>query len=360
MTSNAARRSNFTASRTARSATRARSRSFDGSRTCRMSCSSTARCGTHSWADTRSSRPIRWSGSACQRTAVTRCGISDFGFRIADWRIRESNPQSAIRNPQLILPPFQGGWAGMFGYELARSLEARSSSPAIDEFKIPALAVGLYDVVVAFDHLQNRAWLISQGWPEIDPFARCERATARLTEFRTHLSESRPKAAKNGSPSDEPLSVDDLAPQFAAAGHDGLTSNFSGNRLSQRSTTDDRLHPRGRCISSESLAATPPPGTRRRRSTCIVACASAIRPRSPAYLERRRLADRQRFAGAVRPRRRRPRRDAAHQGHAWPRTTPRGRPLRRRRAARERQGPGRERHDRRPVAQRSVAHLPAG
>ena len=39
------------------------------------------------------------------------------------------------------LPPFQGGWAGMFGYELGRSLE--SIPPAtIDEFELPALAVG--------------------------------------------------------------------------------------------------------------------------------------------------------------------------------------------------------------------------
>ena len=45
------------------------------------------------------------------------------------------------------------------------SLEAVPRA-AIDEFGIPALAVGLYDVVVAFDHQQNAAWLISQGFPE--------------------------------------------------------------------------------------------------------------------------------------------------------------------------------------------------
>src|SRR6185436_18564476 len=39
------------------------------------------------------------------------------------------------------LPPFQGGWAGLFGYELAGSLECVPKAPN-DEFEIPALAVG--------------------------------------------------------------------------------------------------------------------------------------------------------------------------------------------------------------------------
>jgi para-aminobenzoate synthetase component 1 len=54
------------------------------------------------------------------------------------------------------LPPFQGGWAGMFGYELARSLE-KIPTARVDEFQVPALAVGLYDVVVAFDHQTRKS-----------------------------------------------------------------------------------------------------------------------------------------------------------------------------------------------------------
>ena len=33
---------------------------------------------------------------------------------------------------------------------------------------MPALAIGLYDVVVAFDHIEKRCWLISQGFPEFE------------------------------------------------------------------------------------------------------------------------------------------------------------------------------------------------
>ena len=52
------------------------------------------------------------------------------------------------------LPPFQGGAAGLFGYDLCHHLE-RLPRPPVDEFEVPDLAVGLYDWVVAFDHLDG-------------------------------------------------------------------------------------------------------------------------------------------------------------------------------------------------------------
>ncbi len=125
------------------------------------------------------------------------------------------------------LPPFQGGWAGLFGYELAGALE-RVPRPAIDEFCVPALAVGLYDVVVAFDHREDTAWLISQGWPETDPTARRERAADRLARFCRLIGNS----STNGEhprPNELPLAIDELAPQFAIAGRSGLTSNFAAD-----------------------------------------------------------------------------------------------------------------------------------
>ena len=79
------------------------------------------------------------------------------------------------------LPPFQGGAAGLLGYELAQSLE-NIPSARHDEFKLPALAVGLYDVVVAFDHLQQQGWIISQGLPEQTSAARRQRAIARAEQ----------------------------------------------------------------------------------------------------------------------------------------------------------------------------------
>jgi para-aminobenzoate synthetase component 1 len=60
------------------------------------------------------------------------------------------------------LPPFQGGAAGLLSYDLGRSLE-RVPLPQFDEFHFPALAIGLYDIVLAYDHVLQRAWLISHG-----------------------------------------------------------------------------------------------------------------------------------------------------------------------------------------------------
>lgn len=84
------------------------------------------------------------------------------------------------------LPPFQGGAAGLFSYDLAHQLE-RLPRPRFDEFEVPVLAIGLYDVVVAFDHATDRAWIISQGFPEIEPGRRRKRATERLERFRKWL-----------------------------------------------------------------------------------------------------------------------------------------------------------------------------
>jgi para-aminobenzoate synthetase component 1 len=130
------------------------------------------------------------------------------------------------------LPPFQGGAAGLFSYDLAHELE-RLPRTRFDEFQAPAMAVGLFDVVIAFDHPADRAWIISQGFPEIEPVRRRRRAIERLEQFRQHLSQE-PLALTNGRV--EPrLSATDLAPQCPVEGlSDGLdgrlTSNFTAGQ----------------------------------------------------------------------------------------------------------------------------------
>jgi para-aminobenzoate synthetase component 1 len=122
------------------------------------------------------------------------------------------------------LPPFQGGAAGYWGYDLNRALE-RVAAPRFDEFAAPALAVGLYDVVVAFDHVERRAWLISQGFPEHDLAARLRRASERVAQFRSWLEAPADMSHARG-PIDR-VDAQQLAPQFAVPGSPGLTSNFS-------------------------------------------------------------------------------------------------------------------------------------
>lgn len=65
------------------------------------------------------------------------------------------------------LPPFQGGLAGLFGYDLGRALETMPSI-AIDDPDMPDMAVGLYDQVIAFDHAQNQTWIITHARTELE------------------------------------------------------------------------------------------------------------------------------------------------------------------------------------------------
>jgi para-aminobenzoate synthetase component 1 len=87
------------------------------------------------------------------------------------------------------LPPFQGGAAGLFGYDLCHHIE-RLPRPPRDEFQTPDMAVGFYDWVVAFDHAQGRAWVISNGLPERDSTKRYRRAAMRLDGVKRLLMEN--------------------------------------------------------------------------------------------------------------------------------------------------------------------------
>jgi len=83
------------------------------------------------------------------------------------------------------LPPFAGGAIGFVGYDFGRALE-RLPCPAEPE-PVPEMMFGLYDTVVAFDHLEQRVRLISTGEPERDEAARRRRAQARADLFLMRL-----------------------------------------------------------------------------------------------------------------------------------------------------------------------------
>ncbi len=86
------------------------------------------------------------------------------------------------------VPPFQGGAAGFFGYDLCHHPEKLPAPPPEnDDVAFPDMALGFYDVVVAFDLWERRAWIVSTGHPERDPGKRAVRAAERTDAFRAKL-----------------------------------------------------------------------------------------------------------------------------------------------------------------------------
>lgn len=77
-------------------------------------------------------------------------------------------------------PPFQGGVAGFLSYDLAWYYEdlpqQAESSPDFEDW-----ILGFYDLVIAFDHSVQKAWIFSTGFPEQDEDKRLARAHQRAT-----------------------------------------------------------------------------------------------------------------------------------------------------------------------------------
>ncbi|MEM7313399.1 MAG: aminodeoxychorismate synthase, component I, partial [Planctomycetota bacterium] len=130
----------------------------------------------------RDSELGRYSFVAADPYEVIQCDAVSAGARI---RASLSKLSSSINRA---LPPFQGGVAGVMTYEFGHAFESLPRA-RFDEFGLPAVSVGVYDVVVAFDHDQNKAWIISQGFPESDPARRRERATSRMAQVLQWLDE---------------------------------------------------------------------------------------------------------------------------------------------------------------------------
>ncbi|MEM1067607.1 MAG: anthranilate synthase component I family protein [Planctomycetota bacterium] len=85
------------------------------------------------------------------------------------------------------LPPFQGGIAGLIGYEAATWLESVGTAE-MDDLPTSAISLGLYDWTIAVDHQQESAWIISQGLGGRDPDERRRLAQSRLEQVQRWLS----------------------------------------------------------------------------------------------------------------------------------------------------------------------------
>jgi para-aminobenzoate synthetase component 1 len=130
------------------------------------------------------------------------------------------------------LPPFQGGAAGYVGYDWGMMLE-RVPRPRYDDLSVPDVQLGLYDWVIAWDHVARRAWVISTGIPERGP-AQAQRAARRLAFVKQRLDGKRETGIgkRDASRSQGPRlpfldSRFPSAPSYPVPDFPGVRSNFT-------------------------------------------------------------------------------------------------------------------------------------
>lgn len=80
-------------------------------------------------------------------------------------------------------PRFTGGLAGYFGYDMLRYLETKLHTENPDDIGLPDCMLGLYDEVIAFDHLSNRLYVIQNIKADEDIKNRYEACEARAAEL---------------------------------------------------------------------------------------------------------------------------------------------------------------------------------
>ena len=149
------------------------------------------------------------------------------------------DPFTAVRElsarlhaPQIAeLPPFQGGVIGLASYELGGAWE-RLPRATHDQIQIPDLMLGLYDCILAWDHVQQRQWIMSWGVkPDLGGFD-YERARENSRKFQNLLREARPDSTSPDSPLPAAAAnaVAKSLPksQQRLHRHPGVSSDFSG------------------------------------------------------------------------------------------------------------------------------------
>jgi para-aminobenzoate synthetase component 1 len=120
------------------------------------------------------------------------------------------------------LPTFQGGAAGYVAYDWGLALE-RLPEPAHDDLGLDDVVLGLYDWVLAWDHAESKAWLVSTGMPETRPEARARRAAERAAAVRARIAGTLPPEPAHASPHNtleswRPASAGSGAPSYPVDG----------------------------------------------------------------------------------------------------------------------------------------------
>ena len=82
--------------------------------------------------------------------------------------------------------PFTGGAVGYFSYDLCHHLEKLPSNN-LDDLNISDCHVQFYDRVIIFDHLKDKTYIASCGFPKTDEYERAKYAKERLQSIKERI-----------------------------------------------------------------------------------------------------------------------------------------------------------------------------
>lgn len=122
------------------------------------------------------------------QSKLGRITVAEISFSGDPFSVLQTQLAQFPLNTHPDLPPFQGGVAGYFSYDLCHHLEELPASP-LDDMEFPDLILGFYDLVLSFDHEKKRAWIFSSGYPEQQEVARQVRAVERLQWLLKKISQ---------------------------------------------------------------------------------------------------------------------------------------------------------------------------
>ena len=115
--------------------------------------------------------------------------------------VEQGNPLDALGryletyrlDPGILPVPFVGGATGYISYDICHFIE-KLPERAVDDLQLPECCFGFYDLILAFDNLLGKTFIVSTGFPELDEKRRLRRARERLEEFKERLT----RLSRNG------------------------------------------------------------------------------------------------------------------------------------------------------------------
>lgn len=164
------------------------------------------------------------------------------------WHASENFPTdrelTRVQRPTIPgLPPFQSGWIGLLGYGLNRKLEAIPNN-RFDDLPVSSSSWGRYETVIAWDHHQDRCWILGEHDPSIEQaLAEPPSQPPRGNSTRQPLAAPSVRQDRLAVPVDSNFSRDEYKAAVARAIEYVQAGDIFQVNLSQRLTTPMLQHP---------------------------------------------------------------------------------------------------------------------